>query len=104
LGYLPVVVLDKPINDRMASTVRHNRARGKHSIAGMSNLVFEMLDNGWNDEDICNELGMEAEELLRLKHITGFSKLFADAEYHKSWMTKNQLLRREEYKATVTNE
>jgi ParB-like chromosome segregation protein Spo0J len=90
-GRLPIVVLRKDINDRMASTVRHNRARGKHSVAGMANLVFQMLDGGWSDDHICNELGMEPEELLRLKHITGFSKLFANAEYHKSWVTRHQI-------------
>jgi ParB-like chromosome segregation protein Spo0J len=96
-GMLPIVVLDKDINDRMASTVRHNRARGKHSISGMSNIVFEMLDNGWQDHDICEELGMEVEELLRLKHITGFSKLFADAEYKKAWESKKQLQIKKKY-------
>lgn len=91
LGYIPIVVIDKDINDRMASTVRHNRARGKHSVAGMSNMVFDMLDNGWKDEDICNELGMEPEELLKLKHLTGFSKLFKDVEYKKSWLSRQQI-------------
>jgi len=91
-GMLPIVVLDKEINDRMASTVRHNRARGKHSVGGMSNMVFSMLDNGWADADICNHLGMSADELLRLKHITGFSKLFENAEYNKAWTTKHQIL------------
>ena len=91
-GKLPIVVIDKDINDRMASTVRHNRARGKHSVNGMSHMVFTMLENGWKDEDICNHLGMEADELLRLKHITGFSKLFEDAEYSKAWTTKSQIL------------
>ena len=76
----------------VASTVRHNRARGKHSVQGMSNMVFEMLENGWEDAAICNELGMEPEELLRLKHITGFSKLFADVEYKKAWVTRRQIL------------
>lgn len=90
-GKLPVVVIDKDINDRMASTVRHNRARGKHSVTGMSSMVFSMLDNGWSDEGVCNELGMSADELLRLKHITGFSKLFENAEYQKSWMSKKQI-------------
>jgi ParB-like chromosome segregation protein Spo0J len=97
-GMLPVVVIDKDINDRMASTVRHNRARGKHSIKGMSSMVFNMLDNGWADEDICNELGMEPEELLKLKHITGFSKLFTDTEYKKSWKTKRQILIEKEFR------
>ena len=55
-------------------------------------MVFEMLENGWDDAMICNHLGMEADEIVRLKHITGFSKLFANTEYSKSWMTKNQLL------------
>ena len=97
-GRLPVVVIEKDINDRMASTVRHNRARGKHSIDGMSNMVFEMLDNGWKDEDICNELGMETEEIVRLKHITGFSKLFENTEYRSAWKTKRQIMIEKEFK------
>lgn len=90
-GYLPVVVLEKSIADRIASTVRHNRARGKHSVAGMGNLVFQMLEAGEDDATICNKLGLEAEELARLKHITGFSKLFKDVEYSPVVMTKAQL-------------
>jgi hypothetical protein len=97
-GCLPIVVIDKDINDRMASTVRHNRARGKHSVSGMSSMVFQMLENGWSDAEICNELGMESEELLRLKHITGFSKLFESVEYKQAWETKNQIKIRQEYK------
>jgi ParB-like chromosome segregation protein Spo0J len=96
-GRLPIVVIDKDINDRMASTVRHNRARGKHSVTGMSNMVFSMLENGWEDKAICNELGMEPDELLRLKHITGFSKLFSNTEYQKAWVTKRQLQLKKEY-------
>jgi ParB-like chromosome segregation protein Spo0J len=96
-GMLPVVVIEKDLNERMAATVRHNRARGSHSIKGMSMIVFGMLDNGWNDSDICNQLGMEADELVKIKHITGFSKLFKDAEYSKSWETKNQIKYRLEY-------
>ncbi|MGE3917886.1 MAG: ParB N-terminal domain-containing protein, partial [Hyphomicrobiaceae bacterium] len=91
LGRVPLVVIDKPINDRMASTVRHNRARGKHSVSGMASMVFQMLDQGWDDAAICNELGMEAEELVRLKHVTGFSKLFADVAYKRAWMTRRQI-------------
>jgi ParB-like chromosome segregation protein Spo0J len=96
-GKVPVVVIDKDINDRMASTIRHNRARGKHSVKGMANIVFEMLDGGWDDKEICNQLGMEPEELLRLKHITGFSKLFENTEYSKSWESRNQILLRKKY-------
>jgi ParB-like chromosome segregation protein Spo0J len=96
-GMLPIVVIDKPMNDRMASTVRHNRARGKHSISGMANMVFKMLEQGWSDADICNELGMEPEEILKLKHITGFSKLFENVEYQKAWETKRQVKIRIDY-------
>lgn len=90
-GMLPCVVIEKDINERMSATVRHNRARGEHSISGMSSMVFQMLENGWSDEEICNNLGMEAEEILKLKHITGFSKLFEDQEYNKAWKTKRML-------------
>lgn len=90
-GMLPIVVIKKDINDRMASTIRHNRARGEHSISGMSSMVFNMLENGWTDEEICNHLGMEPEEILKLKHITGFSKLFKDNEYNKAWESKRQI-------------
>ena len=96
-GYLPIVIIDKDINERMAATVRHNRARGKHSIGGMSAMVFSMLKNGMKDSDICNELGMEPEELLKLKHITGFSKLFEGREYSKAWESKRQIETRLEY-------
>lgn len=103
-GYLPVVVIDKPISDRMASTVRHNRARGAHSIDGMSNIVFNMLDEGLSDAEICNELGMEAEELLKLKYITGFAKLYEDAEYNKAWKTKSMIQIERRYRnATAQN-
>lgn len=101
-NYLPIVVLDKDINDRMASTVRHNRARGKHSVDGMSNIVFNMLDNGWTDADVCKEMGMEMEELIRLKHITGFSKLFEDVEYQKAWKAKKQIQLEKQYKSGST--
>jgi ParB-like chromosome segregation protein Spo0J len=96
-GRLPVVVLDKSLDERMAATVRHNRARGKHSVAGMSTIVFGMLDQGRSDEDICRELGMEPEELLRLKHITGFAKLFENVEYARAWETRRQIQLRREY-------
>jgi len=83
-GYLPVVVIDKPINDRMASTIRHNRARGEHSINGMSNIVISMLNKGWGDAQICEELGLEKEELIRLKHVTGYAKFFNNCEFTRA--------------------
>lgn len=103
-GYLPVVVIDKPIADRIASTVRHNRARGKHSVAGMGNLVFQMLTAGESDATICNKLGLEPEELARLKHITGYSKLFADREYSPVVLTRTQVKAKAEYKADHPDE
>lgn len=96
-GRIPIVVIEKDINDRMASTIRHNRARGKHSVTGMSDIVFNMLDNGWTDAQICNELGMEIDELIKLKHITGFSKLFENVKYKKAWETKRQIQIKKEY-------
>lgn len=96
-GLLPIVVIEKDINERMAATVRHNRARGEHSVQGMSSMVFDMLENGWSEEDICNHLGMEAEEILKLKHITGFSKLFENVEYKQAWETKNMMKLKRDY-------
>lgn len=98
-GYLPVVVLDKPISDRMASTVRHNRARGKHSITGMSSIVFQMLQEGESDATIISKLGLELQELARLKHITGYSKLYGDVkQYSDVYMTQTQMREKAKYK------
>ena len=90
-AHVPVTIIDKSINERRASTVRHNRASGEHTTAGKSEVVFEMLDDGWDDERICEELGMEPEELARIKHITGFAKLFDDADYSQPWKATQQL-------------
>lgn len=97
-GMLPVVVIDKPMNDRMASTIRHNRARGKHSVNGMADMVYAMLADHWADEQICNELGLSPEELLRYKHVTGFSKLFEDREFNRSWKTARMAKLEHEWK------
>jgi len=84
-GKLPVVVIDKDITNRMASTIRHNRARGSHSVDLMSNIVAELLEMGKSDSWIAKHLGMDADELLRLKQITGLASLFKDKEFGKSW-------------------
>jgi len=89
-GMLPVVVIQKNINERMASTIRHNRARGEHEISGMSKLVLEMISNGWDDDSVCEALGMEEDELKRLKHITGYAKLYGNTQYSKSWQNNKQ--------------
>lgn len=83
-GLLPVVVIDKPLSDRMASTVRHNRARGTHDINLMTNIVAELKESGMSDAWILKHLGMDAEELLRLKQITGLAALFANKEFTKA--------------------
>ena len=80
-GRLPIVVIDKDIDQRMASTVRHNRARGSHSVDGMSNILFNMLRDGVPERKICEELGFEMKELVKLKYITGFAKVFKNYNY-----------------------
>ncbi len=84
-GYLPIVTTAKPIDERMASTIRHNRARGKHAVSPMSDLVAALYRDGWPDDRIAKELGMELDEVLRLKQITGLPEIFADREYSKAW-------------------
>lgn len=84
-GMLPVVIIDKEIGERMASTIRHNRARGSHNVDLMSNIVSELVEMGKGDAWICKHIGMSADELLRLKQITGLAALFKDKEFSKSW-------------------
>jgi len=88
-GMLPVVVLDKEIHDRMASTIRHNRARGTHNIELMSSIVAELVEIGKGDRWICKHIGMSLDELLRLKQITGVAALFANRAFSESWDAKN---------------
>lgn len=87
-GYMPIVsVRDSQgnIKDRMAATIRHNRARGVHGVLPMVDIVAELLINGWTDEEVSKELGMDADEVLRFKQNTGMSELFKDHQYSKSW-------------------
>ncbi len=83
-GKLPIVVLDKDIDQRMASTVRHNRARGSHSVDGHVNIIFNMLRDGKSEREICEALGFEQKEFVKLKYITGFAKIFKDYKYSAS--------------------
>ena len=85
-GYLPVSVIDKPVSDRMASTIRHNRARGSHDIGLMTNIVAELVEAGMSDAWILKNIGMDADELLRLKQISGLAALFKDKEFSKSFV------------------
>lgn len=84
-GCLPVVVIDKDISNRMASTIRHNRARGSHSIELMTNIVAELVESGMSDAWIMKNIGMDAEELLRLKQISGLAALFKDKDFSNAW-------------------
>lgn len=90
-GYLPVTCLRKGRQerlDRMAATIRHNRARGRHQIAAMSDIVRELAQLGWSDEKVGKELGMDSDEVLRLKQINGLLELFADRRYSEAWTVK----------------
>ena len=85
LQEVPVTVLKKERANRIASTVRHNRARGKHAILGMVNLLEELVGAGWSEEKISKELGMDKEEVIRLKQSTGLKKMFANHTFSESW-------------------
>lgn len=90
-GMLPIVVIDKELGDRMASTIRHNRARGTHNIELMSVIVAELVEMGKGDRWICQHIGMSADELLRLKQITGVAALFANRDFSDSWEAEIEL-------------
>ena len=90
-GYLPVVTIresQKGLNDRVASTIRHNRARGKHGVESMSDIVVDLKKRNWSDKKISKELGMDPDEVLRLAQISGLTELFADKEFSKAWETE----------------
>ena len=93
-GLLPVSVIDKPLDQRMASTIRHNRARGTHDVDLMSNIVKELHEFGRSDTWIAKHLGMEKDEILRLKQITGVAALFKEVDFGQAWepMEEEELL------------
>jgi ParB-like chromosome segregation protein Spo0J len=85
---LPVVIINKDRagrEDRIAATIRHNRARGVHRVDEMSNIVMELSRRNWSDNKIAKELGMDQDEVLRLKQITGLAELFAEEEFSEAW-------------------
>jgi ParB-like chromosome segregation protein Spo0J len=87
-GRLPVVRINAERTskeDRIAATIRHNRARGKHQVDAMSDIVADLVKRNWDDAKIARELGMEPDEVLRLKQITGLAELFADREFSEAW-------------------
>jgi hypothetical protein len=87
-GYLPVSTVNEgrlDRNDRIASTIRHNRARGKHKVEAMSDIVIELKRRNWTDEKIGRELGMDPDEVLRLTQITGLAEMFANQDFSQAW-------------------
>jgi ParB-like chromosome segregation protein Spo0J len=87
-GYLPVVTINedrKDKADRIASTIRHNRARGKHKVTAMSDIVVDLKKRNWSDEKVARELGMDADEVLRLTQISGLCEMFEDKEFSMAW-------------------
>lgn len=84
-GYVPVSKLNKSLEDRITSTVRHNMARGTHQVELSAKLVAMLKKHNWTNARIGMELGMDADEVLRLKQITGLAELFKDKEFSKSW-------------------
>ncbi len=88
LSHLPVVVINHDRTskeDRIAATIRHNRARGKHQVGAMSEIVQELARRNWSDQRIGRELGMEPDEVLRLKQISGLAEMFANEEFSEAW-------------------
>lgn len=88
MGRMPIAVINTDRTskeDRIAATIRHNRARGKHSVDAMADIVVDLARRNWSDERIAKELGMEPDEVLRLKQITGLAELFADREFSEAW-------------------
>ena len=90
-GMLPVSVIDKDLGNRMASTIRHNRARGSHDVDLMSNIIKDLHELGRSDEWISKHLGMEPEEILRLKQLTGLISLFKETDFNKSWIPDDEM-------------
>lgn len=88
LGYAPIVTIKEDQTDkgdRIAATVQHNRARGKHSVSGMSDIVVDLKKRNWSDEKIGRQLGMDPDEVLRLTQITGLAEMFADKDFSQGW-------------------
>ena len=87
-GYLPITLINtnrEDRSDRIAATIRHNRARGKHTVDAMSEIIIELSRRNWSEQRIAKELGMEPDEVLRLKQISGLAEMFADDEFSQAW-------------------
>lgn len=101
-GYLPLAVINeerKDRGDRIAATIRHNRARGKHQVDSMSEIVLELKRRNWSDKKIGKELGMDQDEVLRLVQITGLAEMFANREFSEAW--EAEILTEEEFEGDM---
>lgn len=106
-GYLPVVDIrteQSGKNDRIASTIRHNRARGKHQVDAMSEIVIELKNRNWSNKRIAKQLGMDEEEVLRLCQVSGLEHLFSDRDFSKAWITEDSDEYFEPLTCILTNE
>ena len=104
-GKMPVAVIDKPLSSRIASTVRHNRARGSHNVDLMSNIIADLHELGRSDDWIAKHLGMDKDELLRLKQISGLTALFKDVDFGQAWKPIEETLEKyREHNAENENE
>lgn len=104
-GYLPVAIINgerTDRSDRIAATIRHNRARGKHRIQGMADIVLELKRRNWSDDKIGRELGMEPDEVLRLAQITGLAEMFSDREFSVAW--EAEVIREDEDSLEIEDE
>lgn len=107
MGYTPTVSIRKEQsgkNDRIASTIRHNRARGKHQVDAMSEIILELKNRNWKNERIARELGMDEEEILRLCQITGLQDIFKDDDFSKSWESSDSIINYEPITDDLTEE
>ena len=98
-GYLPLTVINpdrEDKTDRIASTIRHNRARGKHAVSAMSDIVIELKRRNWSDKKIGKELGMDPYEVLRLSQISGLAEMFQDREFSEAWEAVTDLINEED--------
>lgn len=85
-GYLPIVLINNTgKNDRIASTIRHNRARGKHNVSAMSDIIIELKRRNWTTARICKELGTDQDEVLRLMQVNGLVEMFSGSDYSEAW-------------------
>lgn len=106
LGYLPVVTINTDREDRcdrIAATIRHNRARGKHRIDAMAEIVVELKRRNWSNDKIGRELGMDPDEILRLSQITGLAEMFADREFSQAWEVNYQINEDDDLEITDEN-